>query len=177
MSNEQKKSDQGLQLGFSLSFMRRHHNFPCRNMPRSFPRSFINPGQVPVIVGDCPLYAQQKKCQWKFTDEVGESKMMCFMSFLHIEMASRQCGGKLSAGSGWEWMFSFAKVFSPGVVVSLLGGSHVKRTRYLYQLTLPWLHVLKVQSYNEYCQTGCGPHEPVEMWEKRLNANAPTICY
>ena len=126
---------------------------------------FINPGQVPVIVGNCPLYAQQKKCQWKFPDEVSESKMVCFMGFLHIEMASRQCGGKLSAGSGWERMFSLAKVFSPGVVVSLLGGSHVKRTWYSYKLTLPWLHVLKVQAYNEYCQTGCGPHEPVEMWE------------
>ena len=45
---------------------------------------FINPGQVPVIVGDCPLYVQQKKCQWKFPDEVGESKMVCFMGFLHI---------------------------------------------------------------------------------------------
>ena len=65
---------------------------------------FINPGQVPVIVGDCPLYAQQKKCQWKFPDEVGETKMVCFMGFLHIEMASQQCGGKLLAGSSWERM-------------------------------------------------------------------------
>jgi len=28
---------------------------------------FVNPGQVTVIEGDCPLYAQQKKCQWIFT--------------------------------------------------------------------------------------------------------------
>ena len=26
---------------------------------------FVNHGQVPAIEGDCPLYAQQKKCQWK----------------------------------------------------------------------------------------------------------------
>jgi len=34
----------------------------------------VNPCQIPVIVGDCPLYAQQKKCQWVYPDEVGESK-------------------------------------------------------------------------------------------------------
>ncbi|KAJ8378159.1 hypothetical protein AAFF_G00245450 [Aldrovandia affinis] len=33
---------------------------------------FLNPGQVPVIEGDCPLYAQQKKCQWEYPNEVGE---------------------------------------------------------------------------------------------------------
>ena len=47
-------------------------------------------------------------------------------------------------------------------------GVTLERTRYSYQLTLAWLHVLKVQAYNEYCQTGYGSHEPVEMWEKRL---------
>ena len=89
------------------------------------------------------------------------------------------CGGgeELLAGSGWERMFSLAEVFTPGVVVSLLGASHVKRTWYSYQLTLAWLHVLKVQAYNEYCRTGYGSHEPVEVWEKRLTANAPTDCY
>ena len=62
---------------------------------------FVNPGQIPVIVGDCPLYTLQKKCQWKFPDEVGESKVVCLMGFLHIEMISQECGGNLLAGSGW----------------------------------------------------------------------------
>ena len=96
-------------------------------------------------------------------------------------MASQQCvcvwGGELLAGSGWERMFSLVKVFTPGVAAALLGASYVKRARYSYQLTLAWLHVLKVQAYNEYCQTGYGSHEPVEMWEKRLTENAPTLCY
>ena len=85
-------------------------------------------------------------------------------------------GGELLAGSGWERMFSLVQVFTPGVAAALLGASYVKRARYSYQLTLAWLHVLKVQAYNEYCQTGYGSHEPVEMWEKRLTANAPTVC-
>ena len=57
---------------------------------------FINPGQIPVIVDDCPLHAQQKiekKCQLVYPDEVGESKMVSFMGLLHIEMTSQECGG------------------------------------------------------------------------------------
>ena len=32
----------------------------------------INPGQIPIIEGDCPLYAHQKRCQQLFPDKVGE---------------------------------------------------------------------------------------------------------
>ena len=74
-------------------------------------------------------------------------------------------------------MFSIANIFTPGVATSLLGGKHVKRTRYAYQLTLAWLNTLRIQAYDEYCHDGYGPHEPIEMWEKRLISNAPTICY
>ena len=137
---------------------------------------FVNPGQVPVI-GDCPLYAQHKKCQWGYHDEVIESKMVCFMGFLHVEMTSQDCGGKLVARSGWDWMFSLANVSTTGVVGSLLGGKHVKHKWYAYQLTLAWLYELKAQVYDEYCGEGYGPHEPMEMWKKRLISNAPTICY
>ena len=103
--------------------------------------------------------------------------MVCFMGFLHIEMTSQDCGGKLLAGSDWDSMFSLAKIFTTGIASSLLAGKHVKRTRYAYQLTLAWLHVLKLQAYDEYCREGYGPHEPIEMWEKRLISNAPTINY
>lgn len=139
--------------------------------------AFLNPGQIPVIEGDCPLYTQQKKCQWMYPNEVGESKMVCLIGFLHVEMTLQDCGGKLLAGSGWERMFSMAKIFTTGVASSLLAGKHIKRTRYAYHLTLAWLHVLELQAYNAYCHDGYGPHEPIEMWEKRLISNAPTICY
>ncbi|KAF4094513.1 hypothetical protein G5714_024591 [Onychostoma macrolepis] len=98
---------------------------------------FVNPGQVPVIVADCPLYTLQKKCQWKFPDEVGESKIVCFMGFLHIEMMSQECGGKLLAGSGWDRMFALAKIFNTGVAASLLSGKHVKRHGMPTSLPLP----------------------------------------
>ena len=139
--------------------------------------SFVNPGQIPVIVGDCNLYGIQKKYQWRYPQEVGESEMVCMMGFLHIEMASQECGGSLLAGSGWDRMFTQAKIFTPGVSASLLGGKHVKLTRYAYQLTLAWLHMLKLQAYAEHCQLVWGPHETMEMWEKLLVSNAPTFGY
>jgi len=138
---------------------------------------FVNPGQIPVIVGDCPLYAQQKKCQWAYPDDVGEHKIVSFIGFLHIEMASQECGGKLLAGSGWERIFEKGKVFTHGTAKSLLGGSNVKRTRYAYQLTLAFLHVLKLEAYNEYMDASIGPHEPIDVWEERLSIQAPTIQY
>ena len=101
---------------------------------------FANPGQIPVIVGDCPLYAQQKKCQWQYPDEVSESKLVCFMGFLRVEMASQACGGNLLAGSDWDHMFFPVNVFTSGVASCLLDGKHIKQTRYSYQLTLAWLH-------------------------------------
>ncbi|KAL8620009.1 hypothetical protein ACOMHN_015291 [Nucella lapillus] len=73
-------------------------------------------------------------------------------------------------------MFSMANIFSSGVTASLLGGKHVKRTRYAYHLTLALLHVLKLRAYKEYC-TGYGPHEPTDVWEQRLIDASPTISY
>ena len=97
--------------------------------------------------------------------------MVCFMGFLHVEIVSQECGGNLLAGSGWDLMFFQAKVFTSGVTLSILGGKHVKRTRYAYQFTLAWLHALWVQAYNEYCQDEWGPHVSMEMWEKTWQEN------
>ena len=92
-------------------------------------------------------------------------------------MISQECGGKLLAGSGWDKMFAPAKIFNTGVAASLLSGKYLKLTQYAYQLTLAWLHVLKLQAYEEYCQEGYGPHESMEIWESRLRNNAPTASY
>ena len=137
----------------------------------------VNPGQTTVIAADCPLYILQKKCQLKYPEEVGESKVVCFMGFLHIEMAALQCGGKLLGGSGWERMFNLSNIFPPGVASSLVGSSDVKRARYAYELTLVWLHQMKLEAYTEYCNSQIGPHEPIEVWEKRLIKRSPTVQY
>jgi hypothetical protein len=113
---------------------------------------FVNPGQTAVIVGDCPLYAQQKKCQWQFPEEVGEQKIVCILGFLHIEMAAYECAGKLLAASGWDRMFALSRIHTSGTALSLLGSKDIKRTRHAHQLTLVWMQVLKRGAYESFCE-------------------------
>ena len=108
-----------------------------------------NPGQVTVIVGDGPLYKIMKELQWLNPDNVGFTKIVCIMGFLHLEMCNQECGGKLMGGSGWVEIFSIAGIFTPGVCNSLLGGKHVKRTRYTYKLTLLWLSIMKDRAWEQ----------------------------
>ena len=48
---------------------------------------FLNPGQVPVIAMDQPLFAVAKQLQWKWPDIYGEKKYVIMFGGLHIEMA------------------------------------------------------------------------------------------
>ena len=138
---------------------------------------FVNPGQTPVIVGDCPLYALQKKCQWKFPNEVGESQMVCFLSFLHIEMPADKCAGNLLVGSGWDRMFTLSDIHTSGVALSLLGAKDVKRTRHAHHLTLALITKLKHDAYGTYCVGASRPHVSFDMWLQRQSAKSPTFWF
>ena len=46
----------------------------------------LNPGQVPFITVDQPLFALAKKIQWNFPDVFGEDKFVVLLGGLHIEM-------------------------------------------------------------------------------------------
>ena len=48
--------------------------------------SYLNPGQIPIIAMDQPLYDIAKQIQWKWSDQYGERKFVLFGE-LHIEMA------------------------------------------------------------------------------------------
>ena len=47
----------------------------------------INPGQVPVIALDQPLYAVAKQIQWSWPESYGEHHVVIMFGGLHIEMA------------------------------------------------------------------------------------------
>ena len=57
--------------------------------------NYANPGQIAVCTVDCPLYALQKKCQWVYPDEVGETNIVIMLGMLHLEMTTQECGGRL----------------------------------------------------------------------------------
>jgi hypothetical protein len=47
----------------------------------------VNPGQVPVLAADQPLFAIGKQLQWTFPEKYGEDKLVIMFGGLHIEMA------------------------------------------------------------------------------------------
>ena len=61
----------------------------------------LNPGQVPVIAADQPLFAMAKQIQWQWPDSYGESQFVIMFGGLHIEMAALRSLGTLLDGSGW----------------------------------------------------------------------------
>jgi len=48
---------------------------------------FLNPGQIPVMAFDAPLFALAKFVQWKWPETHGESEFVAMLGGLHIEMA------------------------------------------------------------------------------------------
>ena len=63
--------------------------------------NFLNPGQIPVVALDHPLYAIAKKVQWTWPNEFGEDHFVVVLSGLHIEMAFMSMIGDVLEGSGW----------------------------------------------------------------------------
>ena len=91
--------------------------------------SFLNPGQVPVITLDQPLFALAKAIQWKWPAEYGEDKYVVMFGGLHLEMAMWNTVGDLLDGSGWTTILTEAEVASSGIAQGLLKASHLTRTR------------------------------------------------
>ena len=52
--------------------------------------------------------------------------------------------------SGWESKLIQVDITSPRKVHSMLSASHIVRTRYVYQVTLCALYILKHETYEEY---------------------------
>ena len=94
--------------------------------------SYLNPGQIPVIVADQPLYTIMKKLQWKYPDSHGEDKFVIMLW---------EMNGTWLDGSGWTTAKTNSSVASSGVAESFLGVSHIARTRYIHQVSLS-LHYL-----------------------------------
>jgi hypothetical protein len=92
--------------------------------------TFLNPGQVPVLVMDQPLFAIAKLIQWKWPDIYGEKMYVIMFGGLHLEMALWCTMGDLLEGSGWTTVLTEAEVASSGIAQAFLKASHLTRTRY-----------------------------------------------
>ena len=90
--------------------------------------AFLNPGQIPVVAVDQPLYALAKQIQWQWP-EYGEDEFVLMFRGLHIEMAALRSTGPILRDSGWTSTLSEAGAASSGSAQSFLVASSVTRTR------------------------------------------------
>ncbi|GFO32930.1 hypothetical protein PoB_005943500 [Plakobranchus ocellatus] len=95
----------------------------------------LNPGQVPVLTLDQPLFAIAKQIQWNWPNDYGEDKFVMLLGGLHLEMASLATIGDLLDGSGWTHALTQANIATPGTAESFLKTAHVTRTRHAHQVT------------------------------------------
>lgn len=91
--------------------------------------TFLNPGQIPVIALDQPLFALAKQVQWKWPETHGEDVYVVMFGGLHTEMALWNTLGDLLECSGWTTALVEANVASSGTAESFLKVSHLTRTR------------------------------------------------
>ena len=111
---------------------------------------FLNPGQIPVVTFDQPLYAIAKQVQWNWPDLFGEDQFVVMLGGLHIEMASFKALGNWLDGSGWTYVLDQAEVAKSGTADSSLKASHITRTRHAHQVTAATLFILQKQAYDAY---------------------------
>ena len=95
----------------------------------------LNPGQVPVITADQPIYALIKQVQWHWPDLYGEDKFVVMFWGLHVEMAALWSLRTLLQTSGWTGALVKSGVACSGMAESFLSASSVTRTRHMHQVT------------------------------------------
>ena len=96
--------------------------------------AFLNPGQVPVITADQPIYALANHVQWQWPDRYWDDKYLVMFGGLHIEMAALKSLGTLLRDSGWTGALVEAGVVSSATAVSLLSVSSVTKTRQIHKV-------------------------------------------
>ena len=98
--------------------------------------SHLNPGQVPIVAADQPIFATAKQVQWHWPEEYGENKFVIMFGGLHIEMAALKSIGTLLQDSGWTTALTESGIATAGTADSFLSASSVIRTRQMHQLVV-----------------------------------------
>ena len=126
----------------------------------------LNPGQVPVLALDQPLYAIAKQIQWNWPSGYGEDKFVILLGGLLLGMASLATIGDLLDGSGWTHALAQANIATPGTAKSFLKTTHVTRTRHAHQVTASALSILLHTAHDAY---SCEESEPKSFDEWCVN--------
>ena len=122
-----------------------------------------NPGEIPWVTADQPLYALLKIIQWRYPDTLGENKLFAVLGALHIEKAAWTCVGQVEDGSGTPGIMADANVTTIGVAESCLHCAHISRSRYLNTVSACVLRMLLCDAYQEYVAQVPAGSQPIDM--------------
>ena len=109
----------------------------------------LNPGQVPVIAANQPLYALAKEIQWTWPVLYGEDHFLIMFDGLHIEMAILKLLGDWLRDCGWTNVWVQADIARAGTANSFINVSHVTKTHHAHQVTAASLYALIQKAYDE----------------------------
>ena len=99
--------------------------------------SALNPGQTPVDVSDCLVYALTKKAQFRFLEQF--SNYFAMFGGLHIEKCLLVTHGQFIEGSGLREILDACLLVTIGVG-AVVDVNQIKRARYCVQVTLCFLY-------------------------------------
>ena len=139
-----------------------------------------NPGQVPVITVDQPLFTLAKNIQWKWPQKYGESRFVIMFGGLHLEMAALKSLGHLLEGSGWTPALVQAGVAKSGTADSFIKAAHVTRTRRAHQVTACALYEALSDAYTEYVDSAAEPNSEIkskEEWCTEMEESQPSFKF
>lgn len=120
----------------------------------------LNPGQIPVLTVDQPLYTLAKQIQWRWPETHGEDHFVILFGGLHIEIAALKTLGDLLDSSGWTGALVQAGVTTAGTADSFLKAAHVTRTRRAHQVTASSLYLLLQEAFSQ----GANEGQDLEDW-------------
>ena len=109
---------------------------------------YLNPGQIPVLACNCPIFAKCKCILWKYPEKYGEDKLIIMFGGLHLEIGLWIALGDLLASSGWTDGLVDADVATSGTADYFLKCTHITRTRHAHQLTVLALSALQKNAYD-----------------------------
>ena len=136
---------------------------------------FLNPGQIPVISLDAPLFALAKLVQWNWPYTHSEKDFVVMFGGLHIEMAIWKTLGDYLESSGWTSALVQAGVASSGTADSYLKVSHLTRTKHAHQLSVLVLSKLQHEAFLQ----SEGPYDDgtKEAWRHAAITKSPTFQF
>ena len=138
---------------------------------------FLNPGQLPVIALDAPLYALAKFVQWHWPHTHGEDQYVVMFGGLHVEMAVWKTLGDYLEASGWTNALNQAGIASSGTANSFLTASHLTKTRHAHQVSALALAKMQQDAHQEAVGDTPSNDEDFEAWRRDMAARSPTFHY